>query len=43
MDNETIDHNLCLSNENQSIRKVGRLRSKLSGLQMDIRTTEPGL
>lgn len=38
-----IDHNLCLSETRAQIRKVGALRSTLSGLGMEMRTTEPGM
>lgn len=38
-----IDHNLCLSDSSQPIRKVGTLHSTLSGISMEIATTEPGI
>ncbi|WP_281857698.1 aldose epimerase family protein [Litoreibacter halocynthiae] len=38
-----IDHNLCLSDERQTIRRIGSLRSFASGVSMEMRSTEPGL
>lgn len=38
-----IDHNFCLSRERRSLRRVAQLRSDLSGVTLDIATTEPGL
>lgn len=38
-----IDHNLCLSDAPQALRRVGTLRSDLSDITMDIATTEPGI
>ncbi|MEP5762105.1 MAG: aldose epimerase family protein [Litoreibacter sp.] len=42
-DDMLIDHNLCLSNTQRAIRKVGHLRSEKSGVTMEIRSTEPGI
>jgi aldose 1-epimerase len=38
-----IDHNLCLGPARVARRRVAQLRSRLSGIAMDITTTEPGL
>jgi len=38
-----LDHNFCLSRQRGALRSVGRLSSHRSGVEMDIRTTEPGL
>lgn len=38
-----IDHNLCLSGERTSLRKIGTLASQKSGISMEMRSTEPGL
>ncbi|MEM9796848.1 MAG: aldose epimerase family protein [Pseudomonadota bacterium] len=38
-----LDHNLCLSDSRVSLRPVATLRSDVSGVTMDIATTEPGL
>ncbi|WP_435139143.1 aldose epimerase family protein [Pseudopelagicola sp. nBUS_19] len=38
-----LDHNFCISNSPQSIRKVASLKSLRSGIELVIRTTEPGL
>lgn len=38
-----IDHNFCLANRRREITHVATLRAPLSGISMDIRTTEPGL
>lgn len=38
-----VDHNFCLSKARQPLRRVARLQSLASGLQMDCLTTEPGL
>lgn len=37
------DHNLCLSDGQMDLRPVARLASPVSGLVMDVATTEPGL
>ncbi|PTX54836.1 aldose 1-epimerase [Litoreibacter ponti] len=42
-DDVFIDHNLCLSDERQALRKIGTLRSTRSGVAMEMRTTEAGL
>ncbi|MEM9583358.1 MAG: aldose epimerase family protein [Pseudomonadota bacterium] len=42
-DDVFIDHNLCVSDTRQSLRKIGMLMSRKSGVSMDIRSTEPGL
>jgi aldose 1-epimerase len=38
-----LDHNLCLSDGRVRLRQVGKLRSDLSGVEMSIATTEPGI
>ncbi|EPX81758.1 aldose epimerase family protein [Litoreibacter arenae] len=38
-----IDHNLCLSDTRQPLRRIGHLRSLKSGVEMQMRSTEPGL
>jgi aldose 1-epimerase len=38
-----LDHNLCLSDGRVRLRQVAKLRSQLSGVEMSIATTEPGL
>ncbi|UWQ18808.1 aldose epimerase family protein [Jannaschia sp. M317] len=38
-----LDHNLCLSDGRVPLREVGRLWSTVSGVEMRIATTEPGL
>jgi aldose 1-epimerase len=38
-----IDHNLCLSDERQALRRIGSLRSLNSGVSMEMRSTEAGL
>ncbi len=38
-----IDHNLCLSDQRQTLRKIGTLRSTKSGVAMEMRSTEAGL
>ncbi|MFT4650096.1 MAG: aldose 1-epimerase [Gammaproteobacteria bacterium] len=38
-----IDHNFCLSSHRQKIRTVAELMSPISGISMEIRTTEAGL
>lgn len=38
-----IDHNLCLSDTNRALRKIGTLISHKSGVSMEMRSTEPGL
>ncbi|MEM7473087.1 MAG: aldose epimerase family protein [Pseudomonadota bacterium] len=42
-DEVLIDHNLCLSDKRQGIRKIGTLTSQKSEISMEIRSTEPGL
>lgn len=42
-DETIIDHNLCLTDAAQPIRKIGHLRSEMSGVTMEMRSTEPGL
>ena len=42
-DETIIDHNLCLTDNTQPLRRVGHLRSAKSGVTMEIRTTEPGI
>ncbi len=39
----TLDHNFCLSQSRTEIRPVAWLKSQSSGVNMEIRTTEPGL
>lgn len=38
-----IDHNLCLTDARQALRRIGSLRSLKSGVAMEMRSTEPGL
>ncbi len=38
-----LDHNFCLSTKRQELRPVAWIRSKKSGVSMELRTTEPGL
>ncbi|MBB1249317.1 aldose epimerase family protein [Rhizobium sp. G21] len=38
-----LDHNFCLSPERTDKRHVARLSSKVSGVVMDVLTTEPGV
>lgn len=38
-----LDHNFCLSNRRQALRRVAQLSSAMSGIQMTCHTTEPGL
>lgn len=38
-----FDHNFCLSTERQAKRLVGEVRSPLSGVSLDVLTTEPGV
>lgn len=40
---ELLDHNFCLAQDRQALRKVARLTSRRSGVSMELRTTEPGL
>jgi aldose 1-epimerase len=42
-DTTIIDHNLCLSDTAEPIRRIGQLRSAKSGVTMEMRSTEPGL
>ena len=42
-DETIIDHNLCLTDTKTPIRRIGHLRSKKSGVTMEMRSTEPGL
>ncbi|QRM53524.1 aldose epimerase family protein [Sinorhizobium sp. BG8] len=42
-DRISYDHNFCLSAERQEKRLVARARSAVSGVSMDVRTTEPGI
>ncbi|MFP1631147.1 aldose epimerase family protein [Zhengella sp. ZM62] len=42
-DAAAIDHNFCLANRRREITHVATLSAPLSGVSMDIRTTEPGL
>jgi aldose 1-epimerase len=37
------DHNFCLSDERVAMREVARMRSKDSGVNLRVRTTEPGV
>jgi aldose 1-epimerase len=37
------DHNYCLSGERVALRQVAQVRSPLSGVTMQVSTTEPGL
>ena len=38
-----IDHNLCVSDTREELRKIGTLVSRKSGVSMEIRSTEAGL
>jgi len=38
-----LDHNFCLSDERAAKREVARLRSRTSGVEMRVLTTEPGV
>lgn len=38
-----LDHNFCLSPERTNMRSVAKLHSPLSGISMQVNTTEPGL
>lgn len=38
-----VDHNFCLSNARTELRPVAWLSSRISGVTMECRTTEPGL
>lgn len=38
-----FDHNFCLSRERQAKRPVGAVRSPLSGISLEVLTTEPGV
>ena len=40
---EIIDHNFCVSNTRGPLRSVAGLYSPLSGVGMEVRSTEPGL
>lgn len=40
---EILDHNFCLSSGREGLRSVATLHSPLSGVSMQINTTEPGL
>lgn len=42
-DDVFIDNNLCLSNARHPLRRVGSLRSTVSGVTMEMHTTEAGL
>jgi aldose 1-epimerase len=42
-DETIIDHNVCLTDTLQPIRRIGHLRSETSGVTMEMRSTEPGL
>ncbi len=42
-DDVFIDHNLCVSDTRQSLRKIGVLVSRKSGVSMEMRSTEAGL
>ncbi len=41
--NQSFDHNFCIGTKRGKLRKVARVRSPKSGVQMDVATTEPGL
>ncbi|UDF31490.1 UNVERIFIED_ORG: galactose mutarotase [Roseateles sp. XES5] len=38
-----FDHNFCLSDERREKRRVATVRSSLSGVSLDVLTTEPGV
>lgn len=38
-----IDHNLCLSDARRPLQRIGSLRSLMSGVSMEMRSTETGL
>ncbi|MEP2531400.1 aldose epimerase family protein [Shimia sp.] len=38
-----LDHNFCLSSAPEALRDVASVKSTVSGVRLDIRTTEPGL
>ena len=38
-----IDYNFCLSAQRQLLRPIARLESPLSGVSMDVQSTEPGV
>ena len=38
-----LDHNFCLAKTRRDIRKVARLTSEISGVSLEVSTTEPGL
>ncbi len=42
-DGPVIDHNYCLSEARNVLRPVARLASPVSGVQLEVRSTEPGL
>lgn len=42
-DDVFIDHNLCLSDTRQGLRRIGSLRSSLSGVAMEVCSSEAGL
>lgn len=42
-DDVFIDHNLCLSQSRQLLRRISNLRSTKSGVSMEMRSTEAGL
>jgi len=39
----SLDHNFCLSSDRQDLRRVALLTSLVSGVSLDVQTTEPGL
>lgn len=43
LDEDIIDHNLCLSDRKEPIRRIGVLRSWRSGVAMEVHSTEPGI
>ena len=43
LDGVVLDHNFCLSNARTALRSVVRLGSDLSGLGLQMETTEPGV
>jgi len=42
-DESIIDHNLCLTEAAQPLRRIGHLRAARSGVTMEMRSTEPGV
>jgi len=43
IDGQIYDHNHCLSNRRRQIQKIASVRSPVSGINLSVSTTEPGL